>query len=464
MSTLPKNPILSTDSYKLSHGPAYPKNVVGMFSYIEARSKKDWIVPFGLQMWIKKSLLTPVTIENIDEAEAFAKAHGEPFNRAMWEKVVNVYDGFIPIRIRSVKEGTRVPSSNVLVTVECEDPDLFFLASYIETSLLRGVWYPSTIASNDYRNYTALKKYAAMTCDDLSGLPFMLHDFGGRGVTSSEQAEIGGAAHLVYFMGSDTIEGVRAANFYYNEAMAGFSVPASEHSIQCSYGSASFQQKEYLEHMLAEYAKPGAIVSIVLDGYDVYREAQQLCSMKDEIVKSGARVVLRPDSGNPLEVIPRLLQMMEMAFGSVTNTKGYKVINNVGLLQGDGVEYSTMVEILEAVTDLGYSSANIVFGSGGGLLQKVNRDTYKWAQKASAVKLKDGTWKDIWKDPVTDPGKKSKTGRLTLLRSKMTGEYLTAPILDKMDEEWEDVMQVVYENGKLYNETSLLEVRARAKA
>lgn len=460
MTQLKTNLILMTDSYKLSHFAAYPKHISGMFSYIEARSKGDIMVPFGLQLFIKKYLTTAITLADIDEAEEFAKLHGEPFNRAGWEKVVNVHNGYLPITIRAVPEGTRVPSGNAIVTVECTDPDLPWMASYIETALLRAVWYGTTIATNDYKNWRAIRRFALETSDTEDLVPFTLHDFGGRGVSSGESAEVAGAAHLVYFMGSDTIEGIRAANHYYNSPMSAFSVPATEHSIQCSYGPMG--QREYLETVIDQYAKPGAIVSIVIDGYDTFREAQTLCSLKEKIIASNARIVFRPDSGDPLEIIPRLLQMQEMAFGAKLNTKGYKVINNVGIIQGDGVDHDSMVAILEKITSLGYSASNIVFGSGGGLLQKVNRDTYKFAMKASAV-LVGKKWVDIFKDPVTDPGKKSKSGRLSLFKSTITGELATLP-MEGDSTDWVDQMVIMYKAGELLNETTLDEIRARAKA
>ena len=274
---------------------------------------------------------------------------------------------------------------------------------------------------------------------------------------------------MVYFMGSDTIEGVRAANFYYDHPMAAFSVPASEHTVQCSFGSLPWEQKKYLEKMLSTFAKEGKIVSIVMDGYDVFRETQTLCEMRDMIVASKAKVMLRPDSGDATIIIPRMLKMLDLAFGSKMNTKGYKVLNNVGILQGDGIDYTSMCNLLEVVSEAGYSTVNVLFGSGGGLLQKVNRDTFKFAQKASAILIAGSgenleKWKPIFKDPVTDPGKKSKAGRLTLLRSKMTGEYITANLDGEHDSEWEDVMVTVYKNGEMFNRTNLDEIRARAQA
>lgn len=490
------NPILAVDSYKLSHAFAYPKNVVGMFSYIEARTRgQHTIIPFGLQMWIQKFLTQRVTTEHIDEAEAFAKAHGEPFSRYGWEKIVSCYDGFLPVTIRAVPEGVPVRSGNALVTIECTDPDVFWLSSYLETALQRGFWYTTTIATLDYDIKREIKRFYEISGADMGLLPFALHDFGGRGVTCAEQAEVGGAAHLVNFMGSDTIEGVRAANFYYDEPMAAFSVPATEHSVQCAFGGDDAGELKYLRHVLMHLAKPGGIVSIVIDGFDVYRAAETLCTtLKDEIIASGAKVVFRPDSGDMMEVVPRILRLQAAAFGTVLNDKGYRKVNTVGIIQGDGVDHMSIKTLLGNILAMGFSADNVIFGSGGALLQKVNRDTFKFAQKASAIMVAEPvecgangsqgcsykpcgpngerqcefcgdapaqSWVGISKDPITDPGKKSKEGRLTLVRSKVTGELITACIDRPLSNEYEDVMQVVYCDGVIYNKTTLAEVRAR---
>lgn len=462
MTHLKVNPILATDSYKMSHSRAYPKNVQGMFSYIESRSEHATIVPFGMQMFIEKFMKTAIRHYHIDEAEEFAKEHGEPFYREDWEYIVNKYDGFWPVTIRAVPEGLPVRSGMPLVTIECTDPKVFWVVSYIETALLRAIWYPTTIASLDRVAYLELKHLYRKTGADMSMLPFALHDFGGRGVTCAEQAEIGGAAHLVHFMGSDTIEGVRAANFYYKEPMAAFSVPATEHSVECSFGESPEEELEYLQHVLSTLAKPGGIVSIVLDGYNVYRAAEVLCTtLKNDIIASGAKVVFRPDSGDMFEVVPRILRMQEKAFGFDYTEKGFKKIRHVGIIQGDGVTRESVVNLLKKISEDGYSADNVVFGSGGSLLQGVTRDTFKFAQKASAI-LVDGKWKGIYKNPVTDPGKKSKSGRLTLARSRMNNEYITISLDGKIDSEWEDVMRTVYDAGYAYNRTNLAEIRARA--
>lgn len=459
---LETNLILATDSYKHSHPFSYSPDMRGQYAYGEARLKNTKIVVAGIKMVILKYFTQPVTLADIDEAEKFAAAHGEPFKRSAWEKVVNVYGGKLPITIRAIQEGTVVPSRMPIYSIECTDPELAWLPSHVETLFQRGVWYPTTIASNDYHVKNVIVNYYAKTGVPVEAANFALHDFGGRGVTCGEQAEIGGAAHTFNFMGSDTIEGVRAANHYYNCDMAAFSVPATEHSVQCSFSlddDTGAGDIDYLRHQIKTLAKPNGILSIVIDGFDVYRAAGYLCNdLKADIIASGAKIVFRPDSGDMFEVVPRLLEMQAAAFGFTVNEKGYKVINNVGIIQGDGVDNAAVEKMLKIITDMGYAANSVVFGSGGALLQKVNRDTYKFAQKASANLVGD-EWVGISKNPITDPGKMSKKGRVTTLRSTMTGEFMVGDLAneDARDSEWEDMLKVVYQNGNisedLLNET-----------
>lgn len=457
--------ICRTDSYKFGHPKSYRKGIKGMSSYCEARvPKSQTIIPFGLQMYVKKFLSKRITMEHIDAAEKFCLGHfGRPlFARAEWEKVVNEFNGFLPLIIRAVREGTPVQGGLPLYSVTCLDGDLAWMASGIETSLLRGEWYTTTIATLDFEIKKEIKRLYELTGADMGLLPFSLHDFGGRGVTCSEQAENGGAAHLVNFMGSDTVEGVLAANFYYRHEMAAFSVIATEHSIECSFGLDNEGEKEYLRHILTTWAKPGCIVSIVIDGKDVFRCAEVLCTeFRDLIIASGAKVVFRPDSGDMMETIPRILRMQELAFGTTLTAKGFKKINYVGIIQGDGIDRQGMAikAVLGKIISMGFSADCVIFGSGGGLLQGVSRDTFKFAQKASAI-LVDGKWIGIAKDPVTDPGKKSKEGVMTLVRSKMTGELMAAR-LDQgpLDGEFEDMHVLIYHCGTFYNEIALSEVR-----
>jgi len=456
--------ICRVDSYKFSHFQAYPDGIQAMTSYGEARiSGSNVVVPFGMQLLVKKYLTETITMADIDAAEQFTIGHfgRKLFARDAWEKVVTVYKGKLPLIIRSVPEGTVIRGGQPIYTVTVFDPDLAWMSAGFETLIQRAIWYPTTIATRGHAIKNLICQFYEKTGADMNLLPFSMHCFAGRGVSSAETAEIGGSAHLVNFMGSDTVEGVLTANFYYNDAMSAFSVYATEHSIECSFGGNSDDAKAYIRKQLSN-APRGTILSIVIDGFDVFRETEILCTeFRDEIINSGVKVVFRPDSGDMMEVVPRILKMQEMAFGTQLTSKGYKQINNVGIIQGDGVDQSTIQQLLTKVTNLGYAADVVIFGSGGANLQKVNRDTLSFAQKASAV-LVDGKWKGISKNPVTDSGKKSKEGILTLVRSKITGEITTVRLdLGPVNDEFQDIMQLVYYKGDLYNETTLDEVRNR---
>jgi nicotinamide phosphoribosyltransferase len=406
---LRQNFILETDSYKHTHLPEiYPEGTEALHSYLSARIRNEHVVQFGPSMWVKKKLLAPITKFDIDEAEDFMMRQTGCFDRGMWDHILNTYGGHIPLTIRGLPEGTVTDSYDTLLTIQCDDKRVFPLAQFIEASLQSDAWYGTTIATNDLENYLVSKSHYDLFSDNPGMLPFSLHDFGARGVTCEEQRQIGGAAHLIFFQGSDTISGIRAANLFYDHDMAGYSVRATEHSIQCAYGPD--RQEEYIRRVLEVHAKPGNIVSLVLDGYNVWREAEMLCTkFHDQIVASGAKIVFRPDSGDMFEVVPRILEMQEKYFGAVKNSKNKKVINHVGAIQGDGMDRTTFMLMNQKIVSIGYAPESCIYGSGGGLLQKVNRDTLKVAQKASAIKI-NGVWQNMFKDPITDPGKKSKTG------------------------------------------------------
>lgn len=461
MST--NNLILNTDSYKASHWLQYPPKTEKVFSYIESRGGKyPATVFFGLQIFLKEVLSKPVTMQDIDEAELFWKAHGEPFNRAGWELLIERYNGYLPLHIRAVPEGTVVPTHNVLVTVENTDPDFFWLVSYVETAMLRATWYGTTVATNSYTSKQVIKKYLEET-GDVKGLLFKLHDFGARGVSSFESAGIGGAAHLVNFMGTDTVTGALYAMKYYNTPeMVAFSIPAAEHSTMTSWGGRE-GEIEAMRNMLNQFAKPGSLVAVVSDSYDIYNAVENLWGkeLKQQVIDSGATVVIRPDSGDPASVVLRVTALLDKSFGSVVNDKGYKVLNNVRVIQGDGIVTESIEEILAVLKDAGYSADNIAFGQGGGLLQQVNRDTCKFALKASAAKV-NGKWIDVFKEPITDRGKVSKKGQITLYRNTESGEYVTARIVDHPHPYMEDVLETVYVSGEVVKEYTFAEVRANS--
>jgi len=456
------NIILNTDSYKPSHWLQYPPKTETVFSYIESRGGRyRKTVFFGLQIFLKEYLSKPITQEMIDEADMFLTAHGEPFNREGWEYILKEYNGYLPLKIRAVKEGMVVPVSNVLVSVENTDPKCFWLPSYIETSLLRATWYGTTVATNSWSTKQVIRRYLEETADAeaMAGLPFKLHDFGARGVSSFESAGIGGAAHLVNFMGSDTITGALFAMKYYNtKDMVAFSVPAAEHSSITSWGKDN--EAEAYKNMLTQFGGKFPIISVVSDSYDIYNAVEKMWGgeLKDMVVGSGSTLVVRPDSGNPAQVVSKIAMLLDSTFGSTVNSKGYKVLNNVRIIQGDGITEESIEEILATLCGYGFSSDNVVFGQGGALLQQVDRDTQKFAMKASAA-LVDGKWIDVFKDPITDSGKRSKKGRISLY-SDGKGLF-TRQITD--NPEYVDMMETVFENGKIVKEYTFAEVRALAE-
>ena len=450
------NIILNTDSYKVSMWKQYPAGTTDVYSYIESRGGRyDQTVFFGLQAFIKEYLSEPITQADIDVADELWTAHGEPFNRAGWQYILDTHGGMLPIIIRAVPEGAVVPTKNVLVTVKNTDPECFWLTTWLETALLRAVWYPTTVATQGWYIKQIIKHYLEVTGDP-STINFKLHDFGARGVSSLESAGLGGAAHLVNFMGTDTMAGIMCARKYYGADMAGFSIPAAEHSTITSWGRDG--EVEAYRNMLKQFAKPGSLVAVVSDSYDIYNAAEKLWgdALKQEVIDSGAIVIIRPDSGDPLEVTLKLVRILGDKFGYVTNDKGFKVLNNVRLIQGDGVNESAIRTILGNFMIHGWSADNIAFGMGGALLQQLDRDTQKFAMKCSAIKV-NGEWRDVQKDPITDPGKKSKAGLVTLFK-KSDGEYVSAITCEGADV----VPQPVYWDGCVGQELSFDEVRANA--
>jgi nicotinamide phosphoribosyltransferase len=461
---LAKNLLLNTDSYKVSMFKQYPAGTSGVYSYIESRGGRyDSTVFFGLQAFIKEYLLEPITQADIDVAAEILEAHGEPFNREGWEYILSEHQGWLPLVIRAVPEGTVVPVKNVLVTVENTDPKCFWLTTYLETALLRAVWYPTTVATQSKVIKNIIKDFLERTGDPTL-IDFKLHDFGARGVSSLESAGVGGAAHLVNFMGTDTITGLLYAREYYNAGIAGFSIPAAEHSTITSWGRDN--EVDAYRNMLKQFGREGSILAVVSDSYDVFNAASKLWgeALKEEVIASGATVVIRPDSGDPVDVNRQLIEILGQKFGYTTNAKGFKVLNNVRLIQGDGVNELTIRSILGAFMAMGWSADNIAFGMGGALLQALDRDTQKFAMKCSSVKV-NGEWIDVQKDPITDAGKKSKAGRVNLWTSG--GEFQSAvrcptSWTDKGTDGWHPALQIVYMDGALFNEIDFATVRANS--
>ena len=447
-----------TDSYKVSHYQQYPAGTTRVFSYFESRSgaKYPQTVFFGLQYWLKRYLTgAVVTQEKIDcAAQLFNRHFGGPlFNREGWEYVLHAHGGCLPVEIKAVPEGTVVNESNVLMTVENTDDAAFWLTNYLETLLVQ-VWYPSTVATQS-REMRRVIRRALQRTGDPSQIDFKLHDFGFRGVTCPEQAAIGDAAHLVNFKGTDTLAGLILLKEFYHEPCAGFSIPAAEHSTITAWGRD--HEIEACRNMLTRY--PTGTVAVVSDSYDVFNCCETIWGgvLRDQVLARDGVLVIRPDSGDPPTVVVKVLEILGQKFGSTVNEKGYRILNpKVRIIQGDGIDSQMLETILDAMEFAQWSADNIAFGSGGGLLQKLNRDTQRFAFKCSSVTVDDHE-REVFKQPVTDPDKRSKAGRLKLVRSSDSSQsaLITVPENDPRPNE----LQVVFRNGELLKDQSFSEIR-----
>jgi nicotinamide phosphoribosyltransferase len=456
-----KNILLNTDSYKASHFAMYPPGCETLSCYIESRGGPfDATVFFGLQAFLLEYLSDPITATDIDEAEGILTAHGLPFNRPAWEYILDKHQGYLPIEIEAVAEGTIVPVHNVLLQIKNTDPACYWLPTYLETALLRAIWYPTTVATTSWECKEILRQYLMETADTLDALPWQLHDFGARGVSSNESAALGGLAHLVNFFGTDTLAAVLAAKRYYGEDMAGFSIPAAEHSTIISWGQDN--ETEAYQQILEAYSGKDKLVAIVCDSYNIWDALKEIfgSQLKTLVESNEGRLVLRPDSGKPEEVVVKVIEILMDKFGSSTNNKGYKLLpDNIRVIQGDGVNTKSIESCLQCMKKQRLSADNIVFGMGGALLQRVHRDTAKFAMKASAAKI-NGQWRDVKKEPITDLGKTSKGGQLALVKDA-TGKFKTIRLRELGKQK--NNLRTVFKDGKLVIKDDLSSIRERTK-
>lgn len=472
------NIITDTDSYKLSHWLQYPPGTERVYSYVAARGRSndfrfnrntksyDRLMLFGLQDLIVRKLSVPVTMEDVEEARSYFDGHGVPWNEAGWLRLLEKHGGRLPICIKAVPEGTIVPLGIPLVTVMNTDPEFYWLTSYLETAILRACWYGSTVAMNSWHIKQDILEFWKATSDaPIETIDFKLHDFGCRGVSSRESAAIGGAAHLVNFMGTDTLPALKLLReSYFHDGPAGFSIPAAEHSTTTSWGREN--ELAAYEHMLDTFGKPGALVAVVSDSYDIFNAVKGLWGgvLRDKVRASGATVVIRPDSGDPTSVVLKVVSDLMLKFGFTVNSKGFKVLPDcVRVIQGDGINRHTINSILEALKVNSISVDNVAFGMGGALLQEVSRDTYGFAMKASAIES-EGRWRAIFKDPVTAKTKASLKG----LVEAATDEYgnvvvCQMPSMGGIDRDKRSIMKTVFLNGDVMNTLTLAEVRENAR-
>ncbi|NSL89285.1 nicotinate phosphoribosyltransferase [Chitinophaga sp. Mgbs1] len=466
-----ENLILLADAYKYSHHKLYVPGTQLIYSYLESRGGKfDETVFYGLQYFLKAYLEGEViTKEKLDEAEStLLEVFGrtDVFDRSRFEYIISKHGGRLPVRIKAVAEGTVVPVRNAMMTIENTDPECFWLTNFLETLLMQ-VWYSCTVASVSREIKKVVKQYYDDTASAAAyaGIDFVLNDFGFRGASSVESAGIGGSAHLVSFAGSDTIPGSVVAKKYYNAATApGLSIPATEHSICTLLGEAG--ELDIFRHVLNTF--PTGTIACVSDSYNIFRACEEYwgTELKEQILSRNGTLVIRPDSGDPVKTLLAIFDILMKKFGFTTNEKGYKVLPpQVRVIQGDGISYSSIPGIFEALKNAGISAENLVLGMGGALLQRVNRDTQEFALKCAYAEV-NGKGINVQKMPVEMDAsgnlrtsfKKSKAGRLKLVKDN--GSFKTLPLHESP--ELEDVMHTVFENGVITRSYTFEEVRKAA--
>ena len=454
-----RNMIVNVDSYKITHHGMYPEGTEFVSAYIESRGGLYPATLFvGLQAFIREYLLRPLTIEHLHEAEQVHAAMNVPFNRQVWLDLINDHDGFLPIEIEAVPEGTVVPTRNVLVQLVNTDPKYPWITTFVETALLRAVWYPTSVGTISWTIKQHLREVFERTSD---APPEMLrayfHDYGARGVSSLESAALGGLAHLVNFDQTDTVPGYLAARQWYNS-----SVPRGSGAFQEHTNVIAFGRENEAATFRALLSNPAAgVAGLLVDTYDHENAVRNILGkeLRNEVANFPALVAVRCDSGDPVKVPADTIEWLMEDFGSTVNSKGFRLLPpNIRVVQGDGLTPTSHAALYAEVEKRKLAADNLICGMGGGLLQRINRDTLNFGMKASAARV-NGTWRDIQKMPTGDSMKRSKAGRLAL--RFVDGDYQTVP-RDSIPAE-ENVLVPVFRNGKMLRIYDFAELKARSE-
>lgn len=499
------NPLHAIDFYKVSHKDQYPEGTELVYSNFTPRSSKlsnlpegyrDGIVFFGLQYFIYDHLINDWNDNFFNKPkEEVVQNYARRLRNALGTEpdvshIESLHDlGYLPLEIRSLNEGSYVPIGVPVLTIKNTIPEFFWLTNYLESVMSDVLWKPCTSATTARYYRKLCEDYANQTCDNYDHLPFQCHDFSFRGMSGIVDGALSGAGHLLSFSGTDTVLSIDLLEDYYyadsDHQLVGASVPATEHSVMCMGG-----KEDEIEtfRRLIEDIYPTGIVSIVSDTWDFWKViGEYLPALKDKVMARDGKVVIRPDSGDPVDIIcgsrghyvghglgdaqyiptekgslehKGAIEALWDTFGGTINSKGYKVLDpHIGLIYGDSITPERAKTILKKLEAKGFASSNVVFGVGSYTYTYVTRDTYGFAVKATAG-IVNGEVRQIFKDPATDSGKtkKSLKGFLGVYFDEDNGLY----VVDNLDEEpYDDELKVRFTNGALYNETSLQEIRNR---
>lgn len=462
---MPQHPLFhisrGTDSYKFSHHKLYPPNTTLVSSYMVPRKAPSrWsgkAIVLGTQYVLLRYLVgkvvdhPQVTLSKERVEKHFGRT--DVFNEVGWRHIVDKHHGRLPLSIRTLPEGTIVPVGTPTMTVEATDPACFWLTSWVEDVLLHP-WNMSTVATNGWECKKLLRRALELS-GDVAGLNYKWNDFGLRGCGGIEEAATAGTGHLANFFGTDNFPALDLITDYYGLDMAGSSIPASEHSTIAAWGRDG--ELAAFKNELDMY--PEGLIACVSDTYDIWDACRNKWGgvLKEQVLNRNGTLVVRPDSGPLPETILGVLETLGEAFGTVTNQLGFKLLPpQVRVIQGDGMDRAMLEVILNEMMAKDWSIDNIAFGSGGGNLRAFTRDTLGYAFKASYVEV-DGVGRGIYKDPITDPGKASYMGRVSVLLDQKGVPQLT-PFSEN---NFNDLLVETFRDGKMLGVQTFEEIRNR---
>lgn len=475
------NPLLLTDGYKLGHKEQYPQGTTKVYSNWTPRKSRiegvNEVVFFGLQYFIKEYLINQFNTEFFKQPKAKVVAEykkyvdhylGVNYDVSHIEELHDL--GYLPIEIKALPEGTSVPIRVPMFTIVNTLPAFFWITNYLETLLSNIIWQPCTSATIAKQYKTVLTKYAQETDkENLEFINWQGHDFSMRGMSGIEAAVLSGMGHALSFTGSDTLPvAINLEKYYHTDVTKDLvigSVNATEHSVMCA-GSKD-DEIETFRRLLETY--PTGILSVVSDTWDLWKVlTNYLPLLKEEILARDGKLVIRPDSGNPVDIIcgcehedetiaKGVIELLWDEFGGSLNTQGYKVLNaKIGAIYGDSITIDRATQICERLKEKGFASTNVVLGIGSFTYQYNTRDTFGFAMKATYVEV-NGEGRAIFKDPITDDGtKKSAKG---LIQLNTENGKITLKDECSVKEEKHGLLTTVFKNGKLMNEQSLEDIR-----
>ena len=510
---------LQGDGYKFSHHKQYSHNTEVVYSTWTPRKSRmegiDKVVFFGLQYFIKDYLIDSFNTtffnrpkqEVIDEFVKVMKAYSGDEDASHWAALHDL--GYLPLKISALPEGTLTPIRVPMFTIENTKPEFYWLTNFIETILSTEIWKPMTSATIALQYRKILDKWAEKTCDDNSHVDFQGHDFSLRGMVGLNGGSSSGAGHLLSFKGTDTVPAVLWLEAYYNadnsDSSVGVSIPATEHSVAetniieiqdmiedksehteltqfmsglhwgdiVEWDSRKLAEAIYFNRLLNVY--PKGFFSYVADTYNLWEVCSNILPvLKDKIMNRDGRVVIRPDSGDPVDILCGLntseeykdcqsvidtviaegkkqglnisqaqkiedcfegqykeqqfkgvIELLWDVFGGTINSKGYKVLDpHIGCIYGDAITLERAEQICKRLESKGFASSNVVLGIGSYTYNMNTRDTFGFALKTT-YGVVNGKELLLYKDPITDDGtKKSQKGMVAVIdKSNVGNQY-----------------------------------------